>query len=50
MGEGVGEDWDWGVVGIERSGRDGVLSGRVVKRVEAVNVDIDIKGDVMMSD
>ncbi|MEK3971382.1 1-acyl-sn-glycerol-3-phosphate acyltransferase [Bacillus sp. FSL W8-1143] len=50
MAEALAEDCDCLLVPVETSGTDRLLTGKVVKRLRPVNVDIHIKAPVMMND
>jgi len=50
MAEALAEEYDCPLVPIETSGTDRLLTGKIVKRMRPVNVDIHIKAPVMISD
>ncbi|MED1747811.1 lysophospholipid acyltransferase family protein [Bacillus zhangzhouensis] len=50
IAEALAEECDCPLVPIETSGTDRLLTGKIVKRLRPVNVDIHIKAPVMISD
>ncbi len=50
LSEAVAEEFDCPLVPIETSGTDHLLTGKIVKRLRPVNIDIHIKAPVMISD
>lgn len=50
IAEALAEEYDCPLVPIETSGTDRLLTGKIVKRLRPVNVDIHIKAPVMISD
>ncbi|PCK21136.1 1-acyl-sn-glycerol-3-phosphate acyltransferase [Bacillus pumilus] len=50
LSESLAEEFDCPLVPIETSGTDHLLTGKIVKRLRPVNVDIHIKAPVMISD
>ncbi|MBD3858566.1 1-acyl-sn-glycerol-3-phosphate acyltransferase [Bacillus sp. 28A-2] len=50
IAETLAEDFDRPLVPVETSGTDRLLTGKIIKRLRPVNVDIHIKAPVMISD